>query len=394
LRFHMHNLSAVKPAEVRQELVKIGADSAGAALMETKGLHHLIKVYDLAPRQANIIKQEMLSKGGEAAVARGSVDASVEKTDVLLMGTERQYRALIRKLRAQPFSLSKLAAQLEEVLHNLRGRKPRLLACRDKTIPLGERTLVMGILNITPDSFSDGGQYNELEIALQHARQMEADGADIIDVGGESTRPKHVPIGLEEELNRVLPVLQALLREIKIPLSIDTTKSEVARLALAAGVHLVNDQWSLRLDPALGQLCAEYGAPLVMMHNQQGTDYRDIMGDMVRFFEESIDMALAAGMSRDKIIIDPGIGFGKTAEQNIEVIRRMRELDCLGLPVLLGPSRKLFIGKTLNLPPDQRVEGTAATVTLGIVNGADIVRVHDVREMVRVAKMTDALLCD
>jgi len=199
-------------------------------------------------------------------------------------------------------------------------------------------------------------------------------------------------VGLEEELDRVLPVLRALVREVDVPISIDTTKAEVARRALEEGAHIVNDQWALRADPALAPLCAEFGVPLVMMHNRRNTEYRDLMGDMVRYFEESIEVAVSAGVPRDNIIIDPGIGFGKTVEQNIEVMRRMRELECLGLPVLLGTSRKSLIGKTLNLPSEQRVEGTGATVALGIVNGADIVRVHDVKEMVRVARMTDAMV--
>jgi len=392
LRFNIHNLSAADPAGVREELAKIGADSAGAALMETKALHRLIKIYDLSPKQANIIKQEMLGKGGDAAVTRGTVDSSVERTDVLMMGTEKQYRAVIKKLRMQPFGLARLAGQLEEMLSNLRGRKPRTLECQGKKIILGERTLVMGILNLTPDSFSDGGKYGNTETALAHARRMEAEGVDIIDVGGESTRPGYAPVGMEEELDRVLPVLRALLREVNVPVSIDTTKAEVARRALEEGVHIVNDQWALRADPALAPLCAEYGVPLVMMHNQRGTEYRDLMGDMVRYFEESIEVAVSAGVPRYNIIIDPGIGFGKTVEQNIEVMRRMRELACLGLPVLLGTSRKSLIGKTLNLPSEQRIEGTGATVALGIVNGADIVRVHDVKEMVRVARMTDAMV--
>lgn len=392
MRFNIHNLSAADPTGVREELAKIGADSAGATLMEAKALHRLIKIYDLSPKQANIIKQEMLGKGGDAAVTRGTVDSSVDKTDVLMMGTEKQYRAVIKKLRMQPFGLGRLAGQLEEVLNNLRGRKPRALECRGKKITLGERTLVMGILNITPDSFSDGGKYRDFETALAHARRMESEGADIIDVGGESTRPSYAPVRLEEELERVLPVLRALVREVNVPVSIDTTKAEVARRALEEGVHLVNDQWALRADPAMAPLCAEYDVPLVMMHNQRGTEYRDLMGDMVRYFEESIEAAVSAGVPRDNIIIDPGIGFGKTVEQNIEVMCRMRELDCLGLPVLLGTSRKSLIGKTLNLPPEQRIEGTGATVALGIVNGADIVRVHDVKEMVRVARMTDAMV--
>ncbi|MBF7082761.1 dihydropteroate synthase [Desulfallas sp. Bu1-1] len=361
-------------------------------MMTPKARHYLFKVYDLVPRQANIIKQEMLSKGGDAAVARGTVDASVKKTDVLMMGTEKQYRAVIKKLRMQPFGLARLADQLEEALANLQGRKPRELDCRGKRLVLGERTLVMGVLNVTPDSFSDGGRYNDVESALAHARRMEAEGADIIDLGGESTRPGHIPVSVEEELDRVIPVLRALVREIKLPVSVDTTKAQVARRALEEGAHIINDQWALRADPDMAALAAEYNVPLVLMHNQHGTDYRDLMGDMVQFFRESIDMAIRAGVARENIIIDPGIGFGKTVEQNLEALRRLRELDCLGLPVLLGTSRKSLIGKTLDLPPDQRVEGTGATVALGIANGVDIVRVHDVKEMVRVARMTDAVV--
>ncbi len=392
MRFLVHNISATTPSALREEFAKIGADRTGAALMEKKALFRLVKIYDLEPRQANIIKQEMLSKGGDAAVTRGTIDSSAEKTDVLMMGTEKQFKEVIKKLRMQPFGLVRLADRLDECMRNLRGRKPRTLDCRGKKITLGERTLVMGILNVTPDSFSDGGKFYDPGVAVVHARRMEAEGADIIDVGGESTRPGHKPVSVEEELERVMPVVRALVGEINVPISIDTTKSEVARQALEAGVHILNDQWALRADKNIATLAAGYGVPLIIMHNQHGTEYRDLMGDMVRYFEESIEMAMEAGVPRDNIIVDPGIGFGKTLEQNLEVMRRLRELDCLGLPVLLGTSRKSMIGKTLDLPPDQRVEGTAATVTLGIINGVDIVRVHDVKEMVRVAKMTDAMV--
>ncbi|MCG8401136.1 MAG: dihydropteroate synthase [Firmicutes bacterium] len=390
--FIIHGVSAADPVAVKKEFHKIGVDPAGAVQMETKSLHRLVKIYGLTPKQANIIKQEMLAKGGDAAVARGTIDASVEKTDVLLMGTEKQYRAAIKKLRMQPFGLARLAEQLEGTLGNMRGRKSRTLDCRGTKLTLGARTLIMGILNITPDSFSDGGRFYDPERAVAHAERMQAEGADIIDVGGESTRPGHIPISTEEEMDRVLPVLRALVRELDVPVSIDTTKAAVARSALEAGVHIVNDQWALRADEGMASLAAEYRAPLVLMHNQKGTAYRDLIGDMVGYFTASVKTALEAGVSRDNIIIDPGIGFGKTAEQNIETMCRLRELDCLGLPVLLGTSRKSMIGKTLDLPSDQRVEGTGATVALGIVNGVDIVRVHDVKEMVRVARMTDAMV--
>ncbi|SFH00475.1 dihydropteroate synthase [Desulfotomaculum arcticum] len=392
MSFNLHNIVISNREEVLEEFKKIGVDGGGAGVMAPKAFHYLFKVYDLTPKQANILKQEMLGKGGDAAVARGCVDASIEKTDILLIGTEKQFRAAIKKLRLQPFRLARLAEQLEETLVNLRGRKVRTLECRGKHLVLGERTLVMGILNVTPDSFSDGGKFNNLESAVEQARRMVDEGADIIDLGGESTHPGYEPISVDEEIRRITPVIKVLVQEFDVPISIDTTKAEVARVALEEGAHIINDQWSLRADPRMAGVVAEYGAPLVMMHNQNGTDYHDLMGDMIRFFRESMDIALKAGVERNNIIVDPGIGFGKTVEQNIEAMRRLKELDCLGLPVLLGTSRKSMIGKTLDLPPDQRVEGTGATVALGIAAGVDIVRVHDVKEMVRISRMTDAIV--
>jgi len=390
--FKIHNLVVEQRNGIIEEFKKIGVDPAGGAVMSPKALHRLIKIYDLAPKQANIIKQEMLGKGADAAIARGVVDCSVEKTDVLLMATERQYREVIKKLRMQPFQLARLADQLEEVINNLDSRRPRELICRDKKLPLGTRTLVMGILNVTPDSFSDGGRYNQIEATLAWARQVVDDGADIIDLGGESTRPGYTPVSVDEELDRVIPVLEVLVREISVPISIDTTTALVARRALEMGAHIINDQWALRSDREMASVVAEYQAPLIMMHNQHDTIYRDLMGDIVQFLQESIALAVQAGIARENLIIDPGIGLGKTSEQNLEILRRLRELDCLGLPVMLGTSRKSMIGKVLGLPFDQRVEGTGATVALGIAQGVDIVRVHDVKEMVRVARMTDAVV--
>lgn len=392
MSFKMHNLVVAHRSEIVEEFNKIGVDLAGSAIMAPKAMHRLIKIYDLAPRQANIIKQEMLGLGADAATSRGTVDCSVEKTDVLLMGTEKQYMEVIKKLRMQPFRLADLAGQLEELINNLKGRPPRELICRDKKLTLGERTLVMGILNVTPDSFSDGGRYNRIDTAIARARCMVDEGADIIDLGGESTRPGYTPVNGEEELDRVMPVLEVLVRELNVPISVDTTKALVARRALEVGAHLINDQWALQADSDMAPVLAEYQVPVVLMHNRQNTAYRDLMGDLVQFFQESITIAEQACIARGNIIIDPGIGLGKTSEQNLEVLRRLRELDCLGLPVLLGTSRKAIIGKVLGLPLDQRVEGTAATVALGIASGTDIIRVHDVKEMVRVARMTDAVV--
>lgn len=373
-------------------LESVGADQAGCRWMAPKMVHRLVMLEGVRPEQANIIKQEMLGKGGEAAVARGVVSCSVDETKVLLMGTLKQYNAFIAKLRLQPYGLPDLADRIGEVITGQAGKPPGGLDCRGITVRMGEKTLIMGILNITPDSFSDGGSYLDSGAAVARAKRMVADGADIIDLGGESTRPGHTPVDTEEELARVIPVLKELVKELPVPISIDTSKAAVARLALESGAHMLNDQWALRADPAMAGLVAEYGVPVVLMHNQEGTEYSDLTGDMIAYFQESINFALEAGVNREKIIIDPGIGFGKTAEQNLEALRRLRELRCLGLPVLIGTSRKSTIGKVLGLPVDQRVEGTAATVAVGIVNGADIVRVHDVREMARVARMTDAIV--
>jgi len=228
--------------------------------------------------------------------------------------------------------------------------------------------------------------------AVLQAKQMVADGADIIDLGAESTRPGFQSVSEAEELERLLPVLESLLREIPVPISVDTTKAAVAERALSAGAHILNDQWALRSDPAMARLVAEYGVPVVLMHNQTHTGYNDLIGDIITYFNESIQLAYTAGISRDQIIIDPGFGFGKRVEDNLELIRRLKELSCFGLPVLIGVSRKSTIGFVLDLPVEQRLEGTAAAVAVSIVNGADIVRVHDVREMTRVARMTDAII--
>jgi len=392
LSIQVYSISLENKAEALQVLTAIGADPAGCRLMAPKAVHRLIMLEGVTPGQANIIKQEMLAKGGEAAVTRGVANHSVKETAVLLMGTLKHYEVFLQKLKMQQFGLPELAGKIRDVLDNLEGRRPCELDCRGKKLRLGERTLVMGILNVTPDSFSDGGRFFDPLPALERARQMVEDGADIIDLGGESTRPGYAPVSAEEELNRIMPVLERLPAEIAAPVSVDTCKAEVARRALAAGVHIINDQWALRADPQMAEVAAGYGAPVIMMHNQNSTVYRDLIGDMVEYFRESMKKALAAGIPAEKIIIDPGIGFGKTVEQNLEALRRLRELRCLGRPILLGTSRKSVIGKTLDLPVDQRLEGTAATVAVGIAYGADIVRVHDVKEIARVARMADAVV--
>lgn len=381
-------------AQARKEIAQIGADEAGVNVMMGKAVYRVIKVENISSKAATILKQEMLSKGGEAAVSRGVGNFSVERTDVLLMGTIKQFNRVITKLKVQPFGLAKLSDMLSQVLGNLnKGDVQEELNCRGYNLPLGQKTIIMGILNITPDSFSDGGRFFDIDIAIQHALEMVELGADIIDIGGESTRPNAASVPVDEELDRVIPVLKRLLGQIKVPISVDTYKSEVARRALEEGAHIINDVWALKADPEMANVLAKHtDVPLVMMHNQKGTQYNSMMDDILVSLRESAEIALSAGVRPENIILDPGIGFGKDTDQNLEVMRRLWEFKTLGYPILLGTSRKSTIGNTLGLPITERVEGTAATVAFGISQGVDIVRVHDIKEMVRVVKMTDAIV--
>ncbi len=396
--FDLHNVRVVEiqsRAEARRALREIGSDPGGIAVMIPKAVHRLLRVEQLSTRAAIILKQEMLSKGGEAAISREAGDFSVDVTDVLLMGTLKQYDQLCHKLKMQPFGLSRLAQSIKTVLDCLEQQEQRQLRCRELSLTLGERTLIMGILNVTPDSFSDGGLFYEPEAAVVQAKKMVAEGADIIDIGGESTRPQTwdaEPLSAAEEMRRVLPVLERLVQEIEVPISIDTYKAETARAALKAGAHIINDVWGFLREPELAKVAAGYDVPVVLMHNQDGTEYRNLMGEVIGSLRQSVKLTEDAGVRPEQIIIDPGIGFGKNTEQNLEVLRRLGELRSLGKPILLGTSRKSVIGNTLNLPVDQRLEGTAATTAWGIAHGAEIVRVHDVKEMSRVTRMLDAIM--
>jgi len=256
----------------------------------------------------------------------------------------------------------------------------------------GIRTYVMGIVNVTPDSFSGDGLSGSVLASLEQARRFVQDGADIIDVGGESTRPGSASIDADEELRRVIPVIEALAREISVPISIDTYRAEVAKRAVEAGAYMINDVWGLKKDPDMAEAVSSLNVPVIIAQNQRGSSYVDLIPDLISDLKSSIDMAVNTGIKRANIILDPGVGFGKTVEQNLEIVRRLAELKELKRPILLGTSRKSFIGYTLDLPVEQRLEGTAATVAIGIAHGADIIRVHDVKEMARVVRMSDAVV--
>lgn len=272
------------------------------------------------------------------------------------------------------------------------SKYPKPLVLNNIELDYTKETFVMGILNVTPDSFSDGGKYNSLEIAVQHAKEMVASGAKIIDVGGESTRPGYTRISDEEEIARVVPVIKALLKEVPAIISIDTYKSAVARAAVEAGAHIINDIWGAKADPEIANVAAELNVPIILMHNREDKPYNHYFEDYLSDLQESIHIVKKAGVPDEHIILDPGIGFVKNLQQSIETMQRLETLVEIGYPVLLATSRKRMIGTILNLPLEERVEGTAATCAYGVMKGCHIVRVHDVKEVTRTVKMIDALM--
>jgi len=284
-------------------------------------------------------------------------------------------------------------------LKELNQRKGYLLEIGQRVLDLSSRTHLMGVLNVTPDSFSDGGRFFELEEAVEQGLKLAEEGADIIDVGGESTRPGSEPVAIEEELRKVIPVIEELAKRIKTPVSIDTYKSRVAKEALDSGASMVNDITGLRFDPEIKKVVAKYDVPVVLMHiqgtpknMQESPKYENLLEDVKSYLSQSISIAEKAGIGEDKIIIDPGIGFGKTLNDNLMILKNLVEFKNLGRPVMIGVSRKSFIGKILDLPTDERLEGSLASMAVAIMNGANILRVHDVKESKRVAKLVDAIL--
>lgn len=391
MKYNPFLIHAATRDELAAELSRRGVFPAQIERLARTDGYLRIHVENLTGQQAQLLHQNMLAVGGEAVVSDqpGKADRAV----VLLLATRSQLEAMLGGLTETDNVLEEVAAEVREVLAaRERSSLRRELVCGKHVLPLGERTLVMGILNVTPDSFSDGGKFVDLDQALRQARAMVEAGADLIDIGGESTRPGAVAVDAAEELERVLPVIRALSQELPVPLSIDTYKAEVAEQAVLAGAHIINDVWGAKRDRRMAEVAARHRVPIILMHNREDTDYHDFFADYVRDLRESVDIALAAGVAPENIVLDPGIGFVKSLEQNLETMRRLDDLVALGYPVLLATSRKRMIGHVLDLPVEERVEGTAATVALGVVKGCHMVRVHDVKEMKRVAKMMDAML--
>ena len=268
----------------------------------------------------------------------------------------------------------------------------QIIQCGSYTLDYGKKTLVMGVLNVTPDSFFDGGMYNNIDSAVRHAIEMVEQGADIIDIGAESTRPGYTPISSEEELSRLIPIIEAITKAVSVPLSIDTFKAETARESIKAGAHIINDIWGAKADPNMGKVAAELDVPIILQHNRNSDQYDSFFRDCLNDIYESIAIVKKAGVKDEQIILDPGIGFAKDLSKDLDMMRNLDTFVALGYPVLLGPSRKRMIGGVLDLPVNERLEGTGAAVCYGIQKGCQIVRVHDVKEISRMAKMMDAIM--
>lgn len=385
-------------ADAERELTAIKADPFSIRNLGPKMLHRLILVEGVGCEEGNILKQEILAIGGDAAVTRGTPDGGALKSSVILIGTEKQLRRLCSALQHHPLGFSILAAEIIKLL-DAEANPPKTWQIGNRVLDFSRRGCVMGILNVTPDSFSDGNRFFDVERAVERALEMEAEGADIIDIGGESTRPFAPPVDDDEELKRVMPVIERITGLLKIPVSIDTYKSVVAREAIASGAEIVNDISALTFDERMAGVVAGTGAGLVLMHTrgkpsemQKDTAYGSIIAEISASLKKHIAMAESAGIAAERIVIDPGIGFGKSPEGNLEILRRLAEFSVLGRPIMVGISRKAFIGKVLDREVDERVFGSAAAVAIATANGASIFRVHDVKEMRDVVDMATALV--
>lgn len=395
----MRYLHITTPLQAKEELARIGVDPYGIESMIPKMENLNILVEGIECKLANIMKQEMLSIGGDVAVARDTVGCTIRKTDAIIMGSVKQIKRFADKISLQPFKLKTVATEIESTISNL-NREKFILKTPEREISIDERTLIMGILNMTPDSFSDGGKFGDIQEAVEYGLKLAQEGADILDIGGESSRPNSDPVTLNEELERVIPLIRELKRNINIPISIDTTKAEVARKAVEMGVEIINDISAMRNDKMMSQVVARYKVPVVLMHMrgipktmQKGNiSYDTVTGEIMQFLKERIEKAESAGIDRENIIIDPGIGFGKRTKDNTEIIKHLKELKSLGRPIMIGVSRKSFIGEITNKEPGDRLDGTAAAVTAAIMNGANIVRVHDVGFMKRVSRIADSIV--
>jgi len=385
--------------EAYGEFKKIGSTAEGAKIMSDKFINFAIRVDGVESKAVNILKQEMLARNGDVVVSRNALYSSGEKSDVIIFGTKKNIRSLIDKIKLQPFGLKAMSLGLEEFLNILEKNKSKsILKIAKKDFDLKNETVIMGIINTTPDSFFDGGKYLKFKDACERADKIVKEGAHIIDVGGMSTRPGSKPVSIKEELERTIPLINYIKKNHDILVSIDTCRSEAAENAIKEGADIINDISGLMLDEKMKQVAAQSGVNLILMHmkgtpeNMQNDPvYDDVTCEIYDFFRTQTKIAISAGVRQENIIIDPGLGFGKTPEHNFEIIKKLSDFKSLGYPIMAGASRKSFTGLLLKLLPEDRLEGSLAAAVLCVLNGASILRVHDVRETIRAIKIVKAI---
>ncbi len=400
---HMCHRARVLHLEHREALVAevraIGVRPTDIEGLVKRARPRVVRLEGVDGRAAALLRQEMLALGGDCAIHRDVAAFDDTPRPVVLVGDAQTFQRLAERLADGPFGLGEIGREVITAIAGFDAQERAALRCGGRELLPGERTLVMGIVNVTPDSFSGDGLDTNVGAAIEQAAAFVEAGADILDVGGESTRPGSESVELEEELERTLPVVEALTAEFETVVSIDTSKPEVARLAVVAGAGMINDVYGLRAEGMI-EVVSETGVAACIMHMQgeprtmqRDPRYDDLMSEIYGFLVERVEAAVAAGVRREQLLVDPGFGFGKTVAHNLEILRRLRELRSLGLGVVIGTSRKSTIGTVLGgVPAEQRLMGTAATCALAIANGADIIRVHDVEAMAQVARMTDAIM--
>ena len=401
MRFECRVLSLREREKLFNEIkTQVNPTDIGAKKVSEKGTSLNILVKDLKPVAANILKQEMLSLGADCIVPKDALDLKIDRCNVILTGNLKHFRLLGPKLKLQPFGLKTLSKEINQTIRNF-FKDEFILTSKDREIKLEkDKTYIMGILNVTPDSFSDGGKFYSTDNALKRVEEMIEEGADFIDVGGESTRPGSERVSLDEELKRVVPVIEEISKRFpEIPVSIDTYKSKVAKEAIDAGAWIANDISGLNFDEKMKDVIIEEKVPVIIMHikgtpenMQKNPQYDNLINEIFSYLKKSLDLIENNNGAPENIVIDPGIGFGKTFDHNCEIINRLEEFKSFGLPILIGASRKSFIGAILNQPnPEKRVIGSLSIAAISSIKGAKILRVHDVKETFEVLKVADSI---
>ncbi len=400
MKYKIRALDIKNRAEGMSEFEKIGSTVVGQKIMVEKLFPLAVKVKGLKVLAINILKQEMLARGGDVVTSRDTLLKTRGTTDVIIEGEKKSFESLILKLRMQPFGLSGLADELEVFLKDYKNnRNKKNFSIGKKKFDLISHTLVMGIINVTPDSFYDGGKYNHKDQAVKRISEMIADGADIIDIGGLSSRPGSKPISPEEELERTIPVVESVSNNFDTLISIDTYRSEIALEAISAGAHMVNDISAFTMDKNMAGMIADKGVSVTLMHMQgkpesmqKNPQYNNVIDEIYEYLDGKASAAVDAGISPDKIVLDPGLGFGKALDHNLSILNKISEFRSMRYPIMIGASRKSFIGAVLGLPVEDRLEGSLAAAVWSVINGANILRVHDVAETVRSVKIARAIM--